>query len=153
MVLQYKNALENVRTVPSSSIDAHGPVGAVVFWHGRIGHEAGPNYGAKIRQAIRHDFSREDLEETDTCPPSESMWRDWSPQVQAIAAANGHDALPLTDPVYAPVAEGAVGSEHVAQHAMVGVNTPGDGITGGGQAVSRCMRSNETRIDEKLVYM
>jgi hypothetical protein len=26
--------------------------------------------------------------------------RDWSPQVQVIAAENGHDAVPIDDPVY-----------------------------------------------------
>ena len=100
---EYKAALHRVRQ--AEPVDAHGPAGTVVFWHGRVGHEAGPNYGTKIRQAILYDFSRADMTEQDTMGPSESMWRDWSPQVQAIAAANGHDALPLSDPVYAPLEE------------------------------------------------
>ena len=100
---EYKAALHRVRQ--AEPVDAHGPAGTVVFWHGRVGHEPGPNYGTKIRQAILYDFSRADMAEQDTMGPSESMWRDWSPQVQAIAAANGHDALPLSDPVYAPLDE------------------------------------------------
>ena len=98
---QYKVALEAVRS--AEPVDAHGPVGTVVFWHGRVGHDAGPNYqpvGGKIRQAILYDFSREDMDAMDTNPPSQSMWRDWSPQVQAIAARNGHDAIPIDGPLY-----------------------------------------------------
>ena len=74
--------------------------GTVVFWHGRLGHEAGPNYGSKIRQAILYDFSRKDMNERDTAPPSDSMWRDWSEEVKTIAAAHGHDATPLTADIY-----------------------------------------------------
>ena len=108
---EYKAALHRVRQ--AEPVDAHGPAGtgerdrllarlsdqavfltplrvAVVFWHGRVGHDAGPNYGTKIRQAILYDFSRADMTEQDSNPPSQSMWRDWSSQVQAIAAANGH---------------------------------------------------------------
>ena len=48
------------------------------------------------------------MHETDSCPPiSGSMWRDWSTEVQEIAALSGHDALPLSDPIYADAKEGA----------------------------------------------
>ena len=63
--------------------------GTVVFWHGRLGREAGPNYGSKIRQAILYiyDFSRKDMNERDTAPPSDSMWRDWSEEVKHVRLA------------------------------------------------------------------
>ena len=40
------------------------------------------------------------MNERDTAPPSDSMWRDWSEEVKTIAAAHGHDATPLTADIY-----------------------------------------------------
>lgn len=73
-------------------VECCGPTGTVVLWHGRLGHEAAPNFrGSRIRQAILYDFSREDMQAMDSKPPSASMWRDWSKEVQQLAAEHALD--------------------------------------------------------------
>lgn len=58
-------------------VDCHGRAGDIVFWHHRLGHSAGHNRSANIRQAVLYDFKRKDLEGRLGTPPQENMWADW----------------------------------------------------------------------------
>lgn len=88
----YKETLERVRQ--EESIDCHGAAGDVVFWHHRLGHMAGHNYSSRIRQAALYDFCSKELGDwwnkkrvpTPIMlePPNADMWKDWSPELQAL---------------------------------------------------------------------
>ena len=65
-------------------VDCHGSAGDVLFWHHRLGHMAGHNYSARIRQAVLYDFRRTDLEEMQELPPPQDMWRDWSEELREV---------------------------------------------------------------------
>ena len=88
----YDETLERVRR--GESVDCHGAAGDVVFWHQRLGHMAGHNYSSNIRQAALYDFCSVELgdfwrkERVPTPimlePPQANMWKDWSPQLQAL---------------------------------------------------------------------
>ena len=58
-------------------VDCWGKAGDVVFWHHRLGHSAGHNRTARIRQAVLYDFKRTDLGEKALDAPYENMWQDW----------------------------------------------------------------------------
>ncbi len=59
-------------------IDCHGKAGDVVFWHHRLGHSAGHNRSANIRQAVLYDFKHKDLAALQEMPPHSDMWTDWA---------------------------------------------------------------------------
>jgi hypothetical protein len=59
-------------------VDCHGDAGDVVFWHHRLGHSAGHNRSANIRQAVLYDFKHKDLAQLQELPPHEDMWADWA---------------------------------------------------------------------------
>lgn len=59
-------------------VDCHGNAGDVVFWHHRLGHSAGHNRSANIRQAVLYDFKHKDLDALQELPPHEDMWADWA---------------------------------------------------------------------------
>jgi hypothetical protein len=69
----------------TQAVDCYGEAGDIVFWHHRLGHMAGHNYGLPrtIRQAVLYDFCKTDLDTTRMDPPQDNMWRDWSAAVQA----------------------------------------------------------------------
>ena len=86
----YTAAIAELKKV--EPVDCHGPKGTVVFWHHRLGHDAGHNVSKNIRMAILHDFTKKVID--DTKPPQAEIFRDWSSEVREIAAASGWDAAP-----------------------------------------------------------
>lgn len=58
-------------------VDCYGKAGDIIFWHHRIGHSAGHNRTARIRQAVLFDFKRKDLSAKLEMPPQANMWTDW----------------------------------------------------------------------------
>ncbi len=61
-----------------SSVDCHGKAGDVIFWHHRLGHSAGHNRSANIRQAVLYDFRQKQLADVQEIPPHDDMWKDWA---------------------------------------------------------------------------
>ncbi|MBX3015599.1 MAG: phytanoyl-CoA dioxygenase family protein [Caldilineaceae bacterium] len=59
-------------------VDCYGNAGDVVFWHHRLGHSAGHNRSAQIRQAVLYDFKKRDLAERQAVPPPPDLWTDWA---------------------------------------------------------------------------
>lgn len=45
--------------------------GTVVFWHHRLGHNPGVNYGRNIRQAVLFDFIKKNVD--DGPPPADMV--------------------------------------------------------------------------------
>ncbi len=76
----YEIDRERIGALPS--VDCHGRAGDVVFWHHRLGHMASHNYSRRIRQAVLYDFSKKDLETTQSEAPADDMWTHWSPTLQ-----------------------------------------------------------------------
>ena len=79
---EYEPLRERLNRQPP--VDCHGSAGDVLFWHHRLGHMAGHNYSARIRQAVLYDFRRTDLEEVQGLPPPQDMWRDWSEELREV---------------------------------------------------------------------
>lgn len=61
----------------NNRVDCHGKAGDIIFWHHRIGHSAGHNRTARIRQAVLFDYKRIDLSDKLETPPQADMWTDW----------------------------------------------------------------------------
>jgi ectoine hydroxylase-related dioxygenase (phytanoyl-CoA dioxygenase family) len=67
-------------------VDCYGDAGTVVFYHNKLGHMAGANYGTSIRQATLTGFGLSE----EALPVAELMehahdadiWRDWSEVVR-----------------------------------------------------------------------
>lgn len=59
-------------------IELYGEAGDVIFWHQRLLHTAGTNRTSRIRYAALCDFSRCDIEQTQSLPPADDMWEGWN---------------------------------------------------------------------------
>ncbi|MCP5178433.1 MAG: phytanoyl-CoA dioxygenase family protein [Pseudomonadales bacterium] len=68
------------------AVACHGRAGDVVFWHHRLAHMAGHNYGDSIREAVLADFWRTDFDALRCQPVSVDMWADWS---EAVRSSDG----------------------------------------------------------------
>jgi ectoine hydroxylase-related dioxygenase (phytanoyl-CoA dioxygenase family) len=66
-------------------VDCHGKAGDVVFYHSRLGHHAGQNYGENIRQAVLTRLSKTSVPDCDL-EQTNDVWLGWSHRVQAAAA-------------------------------------------------------------------
>eukprot|EP01047_Picozoa_sp_COSAG01_P006923 COSAG01_NODE_255_length_20171_cov_8.232164_16_plen_235_part_00 len=79
------------RTV--APVDCYGDMGTVVFYHARLGHMAGSNYSARIRQAVISGFKKtpDSLPDADvlTHALEDDIWRDWSEEVRAAGDDDG----------------------------------------------------------------
>ena len=70
-------------TVP---VDCHGQEGDVVFYHERLGHHAGQNYGTNIRQAVLTRLSKTEESVPDPLADvrARDPWLTWSERVRRI---------------------------------------------------------------------
>ena len=77
-------------------VDCYGSAGTVVFYHNKLGHMAGQNYGENIRQAVLCGFglSEEALHDEDLLEHAFEcdIWRDWSPLVRNTGDDFGRSA-------------------------------------------------------------
>ncbi len=79
---------DKARIGAGASVDCHGRAGDVVLWHHRIGHMASHNTSRRIRQAVLYDFRKDDWETTQSEPPAEDMWKDWSAEFRSVELLN-----------------------------------------------------------------
>ena len=78
---QHLKTLDAIRE-DTVAVDLFGPAGTLVLWHPRLGHMAGPNMRERIRMALLYDYHAKFGHGEHPI----DMWRDWGPEVRAIAA-------------------------------------------------------------------